>query len=86
MDLKTYLSELSTGQRDAFAAKCKTSRGHLQNVMYGFKTCATDLAVSIERESGKAVRRWELRDDWHRHWPELIGAKGAPKVSTKEAA
>lgn len=86
MDLKTYLSELSTEQRDAFAAKCKTSRGHLQNVMYGFKTCATDLAVSIERESGKAVRRWELRDDWHRHWPELIGAKGAPKVSTKEPA
>lgn len=27
------------------------------------------------------VRRWDLRpDDWHRIWPELIGAEGAPGV------
>jgi DNA-binding transcriptional regulator YdaS (Cro superfamily) len=27
------------------------------------------------------VQLWELRpDDWHRIWPMVIGAKGAPKV------
>jgi DNA-binding transcriptional regulator YdaS (Cro superfamily) len=27
------------------------------------------------------VRRWDLRpDDWHRIWPELVGAEGAPDV------
>lgn len=30
---------------------------------------------------GVSVRRWDLRpDDWHRIWPELIGAEGAPDV------
>ncbi|MCU0967063.1 MAG: helix-turn-helix domain-containing protein [Burkholderiaceae bacterium] len=27
------------------------------------------------------VPRWRLRpDDWHRIWPELIGAEGAPDI------
>lgn len=80
MDLKNYLSPLPPDARDEFAQRCGTTKGHLQNVMYGLKTCATDLAVLIERESGLLVRRWELREDWFRHWPELIGAEGAPAV------
>lgn len=85
MDLKTFLAPLDAEKREAFAQRCSVSRGHLQNVMYGFRPCATVLAVNIERESGMKVRRWELRpDDWYRHWPELIGAEGAPRV--KKAA
>lgn len=81
MDLKSYLSPKSTAERDEFARRCETTRGHLQNVMYGLKSCATDLAVAIERESEQQVRRWELRPaDWHRHWPELIGTLNAPDV------
>jgi DNA-binding transcriptional regulator YdaS (Cro superfamily) len=35
--------------------------------------------AAIDQATG--VRRWDLRpDDWHRIWPELIGAEGAPKV------
>lgn len=87
MELKAYLSPLNTQEREEFAARCGTTRGHLQNVMYGVRPCATDLAVAIERESGNAVRRWELRPyDWFRHWPELIGAKGAPQLPAAEAA
>lgn len=81
MDLKTYLTPKSAEERDAFASLCSTTRGHLQNVMYGVRPCATDLAVHIERESHLAVRRWELRpEDWYKHWPELIGAEGAPAI------
>lgn len=81
MELKTFLSELDPEDREPFAKRCGTSIGHLQNVKYGTKTCATDLAVSIERESGGRVRRWDLRpDDWFRHWPELIGVDGAPEI------
>ena len=37
--------------------------------------------AAIEQGTGMAVRRWDLRpDDWHRIWPELIGAEGAPEV------
>lgn len=73
MDLKTYLSPMTTEAREAFATRCGTTRGHIQNVMYG-KTCAPALAVAIERESAGAVTRKELRDDWLAIWPELEAA------------
>jgi DNA-binding transcriptional regulator YdaS (Cro superfamily) len=87
MDLKSFLAPLSPDQRDDFAKRSGAKPGHLRNVMYGFRPCATDLAVSIERESKGAVRRWELRpDDWHKHWPELVGADGAPLVAKLKVA
>lgn len=84
MDLKSFLSPLSAVQREEFARKCQTTKGHLQNVMYG-KSCATDLAVHIERESNSLVTRKELREDWANHWPELISAEG-PRGATPPAA
>jgi DNA-binding transcriptional regulator YdaS (Cro superfamily) len=37
--------------------------------------------VQIEQATGGVVRRWDLRpDDWHRIWPEIVGAPGAPVV------
>jgi hypothetical protein len=49
--------------------------------MYGYRSCATALAVALERESGMAIRRWDLRPhDWHKHWPELVGTPGAPRI------
>jgi DNA-binding transcriptional regulator YdaS (Cro superfamily) len=37
--------------------------------------------VRIERESGRELRRWDLRPkDWDLIWPELIGAEGAPPL------
>lgn len=87
MDLKTYLSAKTKEEREEFAVKCESTLGHLQNVMYGIRPCATDLAVRIEHESGMTVRRWDLRpDDWHKHWPELIDKKGAPEVPAQQGA
>lgn len=87
MDLKSFLAPLTPEQREAFARKCGTTPGHLRNVMYGDRPCATDLAVLIERESDHAVRRWDLRpSDWRSHWPELDNVPGAPKrVKAKQA-
>lgn len=79
--LKAHLAPLSKDDREAFAIRCGTTLGHLNNVMYSVRPCATGLAVCIERESGMAVRRWDLRPkDWHLIWPELIGIEGAPCV------
>lgn len=73
MDLKIYLKSLgSEEQREDFAQRCETSLGHIRNVGYGYKPCATDLAVRIERESAGQVTRPELRADWADHWPELV--------------
>lgn len=86
MDLKTYLAAMSTDARDDFSKRCGTTRGHLQNVSYRYRPCATDIAVLIERESEGSVRRWDLRpSDWHRHWPELIGTEGAPVIPIEKA-
>lgn len=74
MKLKSFLKTLSPVEASEFAARCHTSIGHLRNVASGFRPCATDLAVCIERESGRHVTRQELRTDWARHWPELADA------------
>lgn len=71
MRLKDFINSLGSAERERFAVQVGSTVGHLQNVMYGFRPCATDLAVSIERESKRAVTRPELRDDWRDHWPEL---------------
>jgi DNA-binding transcriptional regulator YdaS (Cro superfamily) len=88
--LKDYLKSLAGDDgREKFASLCETTFGHLRNVMYGLRPCSAELAVLIERNSGGAVTRKDLRpSDWHRIWPELIGTKGAPKpkAAAKESA
>lgn len=78
-ELKRYLRGLADDDaRKAFAARCGTSLGHMRNVIYG-KTCSPELAAAIDTHSGAQVRRWHMRPaDWHRIWPELEGAEGAP--------
>lgn len=42
--------------------------------------------VRIERDSGKELRRWDLRpNDWHLIWPELIAAPDAPSMRKAKA-
>lgn len=72
MNLKAYLLTLSIEEREALAARCGTSVGHLKNIGYGLKPCAPKLASALERESGGAVTRPELcPNDWRITWPEL---------------
>ncbi len=76
MDLKTYFFALSNEDRDKFAADCKTTRGHMQNVAYGYREPSTELAVAIERESLSKVTRQELfPKTFASKWPELAEAK-----------
>ena len=76
MDLKTFLSSMSVAEREVFALRCGTTRGHMQNVSYG-KPCAPALATAIELHSKRQVTRQELRKDWKQIWPELAERKVA---------
>lgn len=58
--LTTYLSSLDGAGRDALATACGTSLGHLRNIAYGCKSCAPELAIEIERETGGKVRCEDL--------------------------
>ena len=57
MSLKDYITALPADQREAFALRCGTTVGHLNNVMYGYKTASPWFAVAIERETGSAIKR-----------------------------
>lgn len=76
MDLKTYFFSLEPDGREDFATRCGTTRGHLQNVAYGYREPSTELAVAIERESSRAVTRQELFPvSYGAKWPELAESK-----------
>lgn len=53
----------------------------------GIRPVPVERCVQIEQSTCGAVRRWDLRpEDWFRIWPELIGARGAPRVPKAKAA
>lgn len=62
------------------------SDAQIRQWRYGYadRIPGPEYCVAIERATGGAVRRWDLRpEDWHRIWPELIGTDGAPSVESQ---
>jgi DNA-binding transcriptional regulator YdaS (Cro superfamily) len=79
MDLKSHLASLQVQERDELAAASGTTRGHLQNIVYGLRACSPELASMLERATGGVVTRRDLRpDDWHLIWPELAEPSKEP--------
>jgi len=88
MKLHEYLSgpgALTVAQlREAVGVKSDAQVRQWQHG-YADRQPSPEYCVAIERATDGAVRRWDLRpDDWHRIWPELIGADGAPSVPEAE--
>lgn len=72
MNFKDYYLAIPVSERSAFALRCGTKRGQLDQIAFGFRTPSAILAVAIEQESKGAVTRPELcPNDWQRIWPEL---------------
>lgn len=73
MDLRTYLDQLPAGGVSAFAKKIGVSRVYLSQLAarYNDRQPSPPLCLTIERESGGAVTRIDLRDDWLSIWPDL---------------
>lgn len=89
MDLRTYTDSLPRGGVGDFAGRIGVSGVYLSQLAarQDGREPSPELCVVIERESDRRVRRWDLRpDDWHRIWPELIGADGAPPVEARREA
>ena len=62
-NLKTFLNGLSREEQEKFASRCKTSIGYLRKAISMRQQLGPALCVNIERESGRAVRCEELRQD-----------------------
>lgn len=86
MDLKTY-----TDQRRGTQSEIARAIGVDAQLVWQWanlvRPVPLERCVAIERATGAAVRRWDLRPaDWYQHWPELIGTGGAPDAPREEAA
>ena len=81
MDLKSYLGNLGSEERDDFASRCGTTAGHLRNISYGYRPCGESLAIAIERESGARVLCEVLRPDVD--WQYL---RGTARSSRRKAS
>lgn len=78
MHFKSYFKALSVPEREIFAVQVGSSRGHLQNIAYGFRECSPILAVAIERVTNGMVRRQGFfPSTWQAIWPELVGQQEA---------
>jgi len=71
------------GGQAALASAIGVRQQHVWNWLKRDNSVPPVHCAEIERATG--VKRWSLRpDDWYRIWPELVGAKGAPKVPQVE--
>ncbi|UEC03942.1 transcriptional regulator [Burkholderia vietnamiensis] len=71
MDLSAYLFQRQMTQA-AFAKQMGVSQGLVYQWLTGRRPVAVDRCVAIERSTGGAVGRRDLRpDDWQDIWPEL---------------
>jgi DNA-binding transcriptional regulator YdaS (Cro superfamily) len=85
MNLKDYLQQ--RGMAAALAGRVRVSPAFISQLAGGGRPTPPDVAVRIEAATERRVRRWDLRpEDWHRIWPELIGAEGAPALPVEEAS
>ena len=54
--LKIFLKPMKKEERTAFAIRCGTTLGNLNQIMYGNTPCGAALAISIDRESNGEIR------------------------------
>ena len=74
------------GGQTALAAAIGVRQPTVSEWARGERPVPIERCVDIERATEGKVRRWDLRpNDWHRIWPELIGADGAPAVPAEQS-
>ena len=54
MELSDYWHSLPLAEK---AKDCGVSKGHMSNVVYGFRKASAELAIKIEKRSRGLVRR-----------------------------
>lgn len=75
MNLHDYIKSFDKNALDSFAGSCGTTSGQLKQVAYGYRRPGAALAISIERESARAVTCEDMRPDID--WAYLRGTKSA---------
>jgi DNA-binding transcriptional regulator YdaS (Cro superfamily) len=80
MQLSEHIKR-NPGAGTRIARELGVSLSYLSQMASGHRPIPVKTAVRIEVLTDGAVPRWDMHpDDWHRIWPELIDAPGAPAV------
>lgn len=83
MNLHEYISKKGRGSIGELALRIDAHPPDVSRWASGKRPVPEKAAVAIERETGGAVTRPELRpDDWQQIWPEL--ARDAVQATTQE--
>jgi DNA-binding transcriptional regulator YdaS (Cro superfamily) len=86
-EILEYLRSLPPAEREAFAARCKTSVGYLRKAVSAKQQLGVELCVHLERESGGLLRCERLFPglDWEylrrSACQAVIGAQHPPGLS-----
>lgn len=70
MTLSDYI-KAQRGNGKTLADKLGISLSNLSQIAHNSESTAPTRCVAIERATGGAVTRQELRSDWREIWPEL---------------
>jgi DNA-binding transcriptional regulator YdaS (Cro superfamily) len=80
-------SDFSVDDRRRLAAVAGISEAYLYQCLTGRRDMGPAEARRVENVTGGELMRWHLcQKTWHRIWPELADAEGAPEVSPSAAA
>jgi DNA-binding transcriptional regulator YdaS (Cro superfamily) len=81
MKLAEFLNA-ERGRNAKVAADARIAPAFLSQIANGVRPAPAEKCYALERACDHHVRRWDLRpNDWHRIWPELIGAAGARRAA-----
>lgn len=81
MKLSDYLESQGRGAKSRLAAQVGGHASDVSDWLAGHRPVPVHRCAAIERATGGAVTRRDLRpDDWAQIWPELAAAQQTPAV------
>lgn len=77
MNLKSWV-EVERGRAMALAKAIEVPPSFMSKMVNGEKAIPAEHCKAIFRFTGGEITIPEMRDDWHKYWPELAEAKAIP--------
>lgn len=86
MELADYLARAPRGTAAHIARQMGVTSVTVGEWASKKKPIPVERCTTLEAACVGAVMRWDMRDDWHVHWPELRRHPLAPKFKTAAEA
>ncbi len=81
------MKAITAQERKRLANKAGVDEQYLYQCLTGRRNMEAAEAMEVETILGGELMRWDLRlKDWHRIWPDLVNADGAPPIPEEVAS